>query len=237
MADTVSAMLNFEALTRGELKAVLADLDLEDERDRLGRYKPYPKQLEFHEAGLIHRERLLMAGNQLGKTLAASAEVAMHLTGLYPAWWGGRRWERPCHWWVAGETQETTRDSVQRMLMGPPSEHDRWGTGYIPGRMIAQQPSMQGGTQHAIDTVLVQHVSGGKSELSFKSYGRGREKWQAVTIDGVWMDEEPRADVYTEALTRTNARDGMVMVTFTPLLGMSDVVMMFLSDSGQARAA
>jgi phage terminase large subunit-like protein len=170
-------------------------------------------------------------------TLAGAAEVAMHLTGLYPSWWQGRRWERPCHWWVAGETQETTRDSVQRMLIGPPSEQEKWGTGLVPGKNIAQKPSMQGGTQNAIDTVVVSHASGGKSELSFKSYGRGREKWQAVTIDGVWMDEEPRADVYTEALTRTHARDGLVMITFTPLLGMSDVVRMYLDESAERQAA
>lgn len=34
-----------------------------------------------------------------------------------------------------------------------------------------------------------------------------------------------------EGLTRTNATDGIVMVTFTPLKGMSDVVRLFLSDA------
>src|SRR6516165_8845594 len=34
--------------------------------NRLAYYKPYPKQAEFHNAGAKHRERLLMAGNQLG---------------------------------------------------------------------------------------------------------------------------------------------------------------------------
>ena len=35
--------------------------------DRLRYYRPYPNQLDFHAAGSTHRERLLMAGNQLGK--------------------------------------------------------------------------------------------------------------------------------------------------------------------------
>ena len=47
-------------------------------------------QREFHEAGAVHRERLFMAGNQLGKTVAGSFEWAMHLTGDYPDWWNGR---------------------------------------------------------------------------------------------------------------------------------------------------
>jgi hypothetical protein len=47
-------------------------------------YEPYPKQAEFHAAGATHRERLLMAGNQIGKTMAGGMEAAMHATGRYP---------------------------------------------------------------------------------------------------------------------------------------------------------
>jgi phage terminase large subunit-like protein len=53
-------------------------------RRRLFSYTPYPKQLEFHTAGKTERERLLMAGNQLGKTWCMGFELAMHLTGRYP---------------------------------------------------------------------------------------------------------------------------------------------------------
>src|ERR1700679_4210705 len=46
----------------------------------------------------------------------------------------------------------------------------------------------------------------------------------------VWFDEEPPLDIYLEGLTRTNSTVGPVFVTFTPLLGMSDVVKRFLLD-------
>jgi len=49
-------------------------------------------------------------------------------------------------------------------------------------------------------------------------------------VDLVWMDEEPPQAIYSEALTRTNATSGSVYVTFTPLLGMSDVVKRYLLD-------
>jgi phage terminase large subunit-like protein len=39
-------------------------------------------------------------------------------------------------------------------------------------------------------------------------------------------------EIYTEALTRTNATDGIVWLTFTPLLGLSDVVNSFLEECG-----
>ncbi|BAB49064.1 terminase large subunit domain-containing protein [Mesorhizobium japonicum] len=72
-------------------------------------------------------------------------------------------------------------------------------------------------------------VQTGESVLSFKSFEKGREKWQGETLHGVWFDEEPPLDIYSEGLTRTNATSGITIVTFTPLLGMSDVVLLFLS--------
>lgn len=74
-------------LTSEEKRELLALFEEQERRRRERRlfdYRPYPKQLEFHAAGSEHRERLLMAGNQLGKTWSMGAEVAMHLTGEYP---------------------------------------------------------------------------------------------------------------------------------------------------------
>jgi phage terminase large subunit-like protein len=51
--------------------------------------------------------------------------------------------------------------------------------------------------------VSVKHVSGGTSALQFKSFERGREKWQGAACEVIWFDEEYPADIYSEALTRT----------------------------------
>ena len=74
-----------------------------------------------------------MAGNQLGKTYSGAAEGAFHLTGRYPSWWVGRRWNRPVRAWAASETWDVTRDGVQRLLIGEPKDETQWGTGLIPG--------------------------------------------------------------------------------------------------------
>lgn len=169
-----------------------------------------------------------MAGNQLGKTVAGSMEVGMHLTGRYPDWWTGRTWDRPTRWWAAGDTRISTRDSVQKLLVGPPEKEDEWGTGSIPALDLVD--TARGfGVPNALDTITVKHVSGGVSTLLFKAYEQGRAKWQADTLDGVWFDEEPPLDIYTEGLTRTNATNGIAFLTFTPLRGMSEVVSMFLT--------
>lgn len=186
-------------------------------------YKPYEKQREFHAQGKVKRERALIAGNQLGKTLAAGHELAYHLTGIYPQWWDGKRYSKPIRCWVSGVTGESTRDNPQRILLGPVGQ---MGTGTIPKAHIVKTSAARG-IPDAIENVLVRHISGGVSQAGFKSYSDGREKWQGETLEEIWYDEEPPPEIYTEGLTRTNATKGGVFCTFTPLLGMSDVVMRF----------
>lgn len=175
-----------------------------------------------------------MAGNQLGKTLAGGAEVAMHMTGVYPDWWRGRRWLKPVRCLAGSESAELTRKGIQRVLVGPPEQEDQWGTGYIPKDNIVSW-NRRMGVPNTLDNIVVGHISGGKSVLEFKSYDQGRSKWQADTVDLVWFDEEPPADVYTEGVTRTNATKGLAFMTFTPLLGMSEVVKRFLLKQSDDR--
>jgi phage terminase large subunit-like protein len=211
------------------LKALEMELQRRQRCRRLTDYAPYPKQRAFHAAGAHFRERLLMAGNQLGKTLAAGMEVAMHLTGRYPDWWEGKRFDRPVRFLVGSESAELTRKGVQRILLGPPEVKSEWGTGTIPKDCLVDTSSRQG-VADAVSIIVVRHVSGGESVIQLNSYDQGRTKWQADTVDGVWFDEEPPYDIYTEGLTRTNATLGPVFVTFTPLLGMSEVVRRFLVE-------
>lgn len=186
-------------------------------------YKPYPKQESFHGAGVIYRERLLMAGNQLGKTFAAGNEVTFHVTGIYPDDWKGKRFTKATRGWVGSVTSELTRDGAQRILLGPIGQ---WGTGCIPKELIIEIKRARG-VPDAVETILVRHINGEISQITFKAYSDGREAWQAETLDFVWFDEEPPEDIYVEGVTRTNNTKGVVFLTFTPLLGMSNVVMRF----------
>ena len=159
-----------------ELATLTSELHRRTRGTKLFRYQPYAKQREFHAAGAVHRERLLMAANQVGKTLAGACESAFH----YPPWWPGKRWDRPVKGWAGSESSELTRDGVQRMLVGPPKIEAQWGTGLIPAADLmdwARRP----GVPDALDGVVVKHVSGGTSTLGFKSYDQGRTRWQATT--------------------------------------------------------
>lgn len=223
---------SLEQFSPQSLQAFIRRLEAETKRrrdtNRLKFYAPYDKQREFHALGSVKRERLLMASNRFGKTQCGAAELAIHLTGRYPDWWEGKRFDHPIKAWASGVTSESTRDVVQEKLLGPPSRVEDQGTGFIPKEAI-EDTSPARGIADALDTVSVAHVSGGFSTLQFKSYERGREKWQGSALHVLWMDEEPPMDIYMEGLTRTNETKGIVYLTFTPLLGMSDVVMRFLN--------
>ena len=232
MMHSMLQSLPSETLSALEAK-FLAEQGRRQRTNRLKSYRPYSKQRDFHANAA--REVLFMAGNQLGKTVAGAAEMAMHLTGEYPDWWVGHRFVKPITALAGSESYELTRDGVQRLLIGPPADEAEWGTGYIPARAIEARTRRMG-VSNALDSVTVKHASGGNSTLLFKAYEQGRGKWQANTVDYVWFDEEPPEDVYFEGITRTNATRGLIRLTFTPLKGMSSVVARYLLEDSPDRA-
>lgn len=184
----------------------------------------YPKHIDFFNAGAKYWERALIAANRVGKTFSAAYEVALHTTGLYPKWWKGRIFSKPTNWWIVGKTNESTRDVLQEGLLG---QYGDFGSGSIPKNCILGT-SPRSGVPKAISTVQIKHISGGVSEIGFKSYQQGVESFMGTTRDGIVLDEEPPIDIYSECLTRTMTVKGLVLMTFTPLEGMSDIVMSFL---------
>lgn len=168
-----------------------------------------------------------MAANQVGKTLGAGNETSYHATGDYPPDWKGRRFHRPTKGWVANTNNETVRDNPQRILLG---ESAQWGKGTIPRSAFHKPPTMSRGFPDLVDSVQIKHISGGISVIQFKAYDQGRKRWQGSTLDYIWFDEEPPLEIYTEGLARISATGGMVYMTQTPLLGLSDVVLNFYPE-------
>lgn len=191
----------------------------------------YPRHLEFFAAGAHYPERCFMAANRVGKTVSGAYETTAHLTGLYPHWWEGKRFERPVRGWACGKTNETTRDIVQRELCGdvtgPKGDKSFAGTGMIPPACLGKI-TWKAGVTDLCDTLRVRHVSGGWSLLGFKSYQQGRGSFEGTAQHFVWDDEEPPMDVYGEQLIRITTTGGIVFNTFTPLEGVTETVMQFL---------
>lgn len=235
----------------GKFKLLFPDLDKCPNTDREGRRfmqvgesryyarDYYRKHMEFFADGANFRARCLMAANRVGKTFSAGGyEMACHLTGDYPAWWPGRKFRHPVRAWACGKTNETTRDIVQTTLLGDieynGSRKHVDGSGVIPLDKIglgSGQITWKQGVADLVDTIRIRHVTGGWSKLGLKSYQQGRGSFEGTAQHVVWDDEEPPMDVYGEQIIRTATTKGILMLTFTPLEGMSDVVQQFLPSN------
>ncbi len=191
-------------------------------------YNPHQKQQDYHRAGVVARERLFLAGNRCGKTLCGAYEMAMHLTGRYPNWWNGARFNFPIQAWAASVTTEATRDILQRTYLGDlrGAKHENSG-GIIPAFLLGRI-TMKRGVADAVDTVQVKHISGGYSLLGFKSYDQGRAKFQGTARHVIHLDEEPDIAIYEECLLRTATVEGHILLTMTPLQGMTNLCERFL---------
>lgn len=190
----------------------------------------YPKQMELFKAGVYHKERLFMAGNRVGKTEGGGYEVTAHLTGLYPDWWEGYRFDKPILALAAGDTAQTTRDVIQTKMLGGLWDTPEWGTGMVPGKCLDVKPVLKQGISNAYEEFKVKHVSGEYSTLRLRSYDQGRRIFQGTELDLFWPDEEVPKDVYDEGLVRTMTTRGIVIMTFTPLSGLTELVMSFMKS-------
>ena len=197
--------------------------------EKISFYDPYPYQLDFHATGFEHNQRLLMAANRIGKSYCGAAEMAYHLTGIYPEWWTGKKFYKPITAWAGGVSNETTRDIVQAELLGSPDDPEAFGSGAIPKENIIKT-ERKPGVPNAKSVALIRHTSGENSSLHFKAYEMGVDKWQGRSVDVVWLDEEPSRELYSQAVTRTLDRKGMVYMTFTPESGMTETVAAFMND-------
>ena len=189
----------------------------------------YIKHLEFFKAGASYRERCIIAANRIGKSESIGAyEMSVHLTGEYPHWWEGKRFDRAVSCWAAGDTGKTVRDILQLKLLGKVGD---FGTGMIPGEYLLGTTTKYG-LPDAVESAKVKHISGGTSVVTLKSYDQRRESFQGTEQDVIWLDEEPPQDIYVECLMRSMTTGGMIMCTFTPLMGVSEVVKSFMPGIG-----
>lgn len=191
----------------------------------------YPKHYEFFANGLRASQRLLIAANRVGKTEAACFELGCHAIGWYPSWWPGRRYKagKDLMIWMAGDTNKTIRDILQVKLLGSMSRENS-GTGFIPKKYI-DRITLGGGVSELVDTITINRIGGGVTTIQLKSYQGGRKTFQGSEVDILHLDEEPPQEIYEECLLRTMTTNGQLIMTFTPLSGMTSLISDFIKAS------
>lgn len=202
--------------------------------NKLAEFVPYEYQKEFINASGSFTTRFCMAGNRVGKSEVAAYEVVIHATGIYPDWWEGKKFDCPTRILCAGVSNTSMRDIMQEKLVGEPTNRSMWGSGMIPKDKLGST-ARKAGIPDALSSVLVKHVTGGWSKISFISYESGKEAFMGTSSHFVNLDEEPPEDVYSQAIRAIVDTNGIIAITATPERGLTPLVNKFQQDKTGAR--
>jgi phage terminase large subunit-like protein len=188
-------------------------------------FRPFEHQRAFFNTTTDRRG--ILAANRIGKTVSTCYETAYHLTGAYPDWWTGHRFDKPITVMVAGEGWSQVALVLQQELLGTPDVklRDQLGTGAIPRDAIIID-TMRGDGANCIG-VEIKHATGGKSYLLFANYTQEVRQLQGFKLNLAVFDEQPPDDFFSEIVTRTATTQGMVLCSFTPLKGLNGLVSKF----------
>lgn len=210
--------------------------------NKLEKFGPYKFQKDFYAASKKYKSRFLCAANRVGKSFSEAAEVAWHLTGLYPDWWEGHKFKKPILLWCVGITGDSTRKVLQKELFGTITAKDKKeiGTGAIPKQYIDIEMLERDGDK--ILTGKIQHhdengMPDGWSVIEFRSTQQGEHVLMGATVDYIWLDEEDpfkSTEIYSQCVTRTATTGGLITITATPENGLTKLVDMFMKDKSGA---
>jgi phage terminase large subunit-like protein len=223
---TAHHLQHFTADQRQKLEPlVLATAD-DMQYNQLRYFRPFNHQSRFFStAG--HPRRGILAANRIGKTVSTCFETACHLTGQYPEWWTGHRFDSAITCMVAGEGWSQVALVLQNELLGTQDVklNDNIGTGAIPRNCIIRD-TMRSDGPNCIG-VEIQHVSGSKSYLLFANYTQEVRQMQGFKLNLAVFDEQPPDDFFSEIVTRTATTQGVILCSFTPLKGLNGLVSKF----------
>ena len=210
---------------------------LEDFSGHLKYFKPdgplsiekYPRHRMFFDATAKHKEVLFMAGNRVGKSLAGAYCTACWTTGIYPDWWKGRVFRKNIKVWACADRNNTFKESVQETLLGKSTSI---GTGMLPMSRgnapgivdIVTKPNTGG----MVDLIVVKSdMSKQPSIISSRTYEQGVKAFYGAAVDAIWEDEESDSTIHNECLLRTMTTQGIVILTYTPLHGLTPLTLEF----------
>lgn len=238
-------LADLEALTQEQILSLPQDkqIDLLNlieyvKYNKIHYFVPFQYQRNFMAAGAKHNNRLLSAGNQLGKTYGASYEFAYHITGLYPDDFEGKRIEKAgLVYWAVGIDLQMVVDIQQKALLGTNNitVTSEIGTGSIPRDCIIMNEGMERDGARVI-SCRIKHISGGTNELRFFG-STDQDKLQGRTVAMIWLDEEsPYSNaIHSQCIARTThglgaSTPGMILMTATPEQGESNLYRMYRDD-------
>lgn len=204
-----------------KMRRALNELQLQQNQriNPLMYYNPLPWQKRHHKLGHPKSTRATFGGNQIGKTVSGAAEMAIHMSQMYPEWW----------------PMECRRDGLDGRP-GPPliaiqvgPDFDNWleqvylpkFQSFIPQGMakaIKSQGKIRGYTFDYRDSKPPHGINPHhKNVVHFMTYTQDLFAFEGKTIDIAGFDEPPPFGIWTATKRGLMARDGIAYFTLTPL--------------------
>jgi hypothetical protein len=210
--------------------------------DALRLYEPMPLQDKFHKS--TARTRLFIAGNQYGKTLAASVEFARAVRGMDPY---GKYPKTGGRIYVIGKSLKHIADTVYSMLFKPVAF--KVIRDEVTGEWRAWKPWIQSDRDRESEAIYAPPLVSERliESVGWKSKARGEidlirfvDDWEAHffsaegphpqggKVDLIWIDEECQRSKkdgpwYPEMSARIIMRKGRIMWTAAPQRGYEEL--------------
>lgn len=158
-------------------------------------------QFEFFNS--MKKIKAFFGANRSGKTTAGIFELCCHMTGLYPLWWVGRRWDRHLKGRIFAQ------DFTNGVKVLTEKLHE-----WMPPGSIAETYR---NNQKAEVEWMIKHVSGGISYFNIMSYEQETHLAEGWSGDIILFDEPPSRELYIAATRGLIDRGGLTLFTLTPL--------------------
>ena len=115
------------------------------------------------------------------------------------------------------------------------SDPSALGTGMVPKSRILDTIRMPG-IPNMFSSVVISNCWGGHSIVGFKTYKMGAEAFMGESKQVILLDEEPPEDIYGQCLARILDCAGLILFTFTPEKGVTEVVKRFMNNRSEGQA-
>ncbi len=148
--------------------------------------------------------RMVIAGNQSGKSSVAAREIAWLVNENHPTWKRPDRWgEEPLLILIAGQSRQHMEIELWGKKIKPFLEMNEWEEKRVGGILNFVTHKRKG---HKI--IFLSHNESSES---------ARQHLQGYVAHYVWLDEMPRhLSILEELQRRVDARKGYLIATFTP---------------------
>jgi phage terminase large subunit-like protein len=152
-------------------------------------------QAEFHKSN--KKVRLIISGNQAGKTQCGAAESIWLSLAIHPC----HSIPTPNRGRIVGEN---LNEGIMEVIW---PKYDS----LMPIHELRREPSKYSGGQ----IKKVTYKCGSTAE--FMSYEMGVKPFEGWTGDWVWFDEPPPKDIFTACVRGVMRNEGLIFITSTPL--------------------